>query len=150
MSALQDLCSKCRFCLRIFLCKKKNERFHVKYKFTILWDFDFMILRFYVRLIFMCNLQFSYFQRLEVDVNQEICYYIFCSVKQFTGAASERISNIKSFLLKIEIVLQKCFSKKVFLFLKLDCRIGVLRQTCCLFEENAFRRTPQGNVSKTK
>ena len=82
----------------------------------ILWDFDFMILRFYVRLLFMCNLQFSCFQRLKVDVNQEICYYIFCSAKQFTGAASERISNIKSFLLKIEVVLQKCFSKKVFLF----------------------------------
>ena len=36
ISALQVLYSKCRFCLREFLRKEKNERFHVKHEFMIL------------------------------------------------------------------------------------------------------------------
>ena len=35
-SALQGLCSKCRFCLRVLLLKEKNKSFHVKYKLMIL------------------------------------------------------------------------------------------------------------------
>ena len=69
MSALQGLCSKCRFCLRVFLYKEKNESFHVKYKFMILWDFDFMILRLYAFFILCLFYNFWFFQRLEVDVN---------------------------------------------------------------------------------
>ena len=33
---LPSLCPKCQFCLRIFLQKEKNERFHLKQKFMIL------------------------------------------------------------------------------------------------------------------
>ena len=46
MSVLQGLCFKCRFCLRVVLEKEKNEKFHLKYNFMIVSDFDFMILRF--------------------------------------------------------------------------------------------------------
>ena len=68
MLALRGLRSKCWFCLRVFLQKEKNERFHVKYKFMILWSI--LILWFYdLWMVFMFNLQFSFFQRLEVDVN---------------------------------------------------------------------------------
>ena len=65
--------SKCRFCLRLFLLKEKNETFHVKYKFMILRDFYFMILRFYSCFLNLCLLyNFSFFQRLEIDVTYHV------------------------------------------------------------------------------
>ena len=44
----------------------------------ILWDFDFMILGFYVCFLFMFILHFSFFERLELrSISMYICIAIF-------------------------------------------------------------------------
>ena len=70
MSASQGLCSK-----SISIEEKEGKLSCEIYKFMILWDFDFMILRFYTLFFNLCLIyNFSFFQRLD-------CYvYILCYV----------------------------------------------------------------------